>query len=48
MQQRPLSASMRAPASKANSPVSGSFTTDAVRPAAELAFPIKIDYFTNL
>jgi hypothetical protein len=34
-----LSASMSAPASIVNSPVSSSLTTDAVRPAAEEAFP---------
>lgn len=39
MQQMPLSASISAPASIANSPVSGSFTTDAVSPAADDALP---------
>ena len=39
MAQMPLSASMSAPASMVNSPVSSSFTTAAVRPAAEDAFP---------
>jgi len=33
-------ASMRAPASMVNSPVSASFTTDAVRPAADEALPL--------
>eukprot|EP00967_Tisochrysis_lutea_P151377 scaffold294367_cov14-Tisochrysis_lutea.AAC.1 len=36
----PLSASMSAPASIANSLFSGSFTTDAVRPAAVEALPV--------
>ena len=37
--QMPLSASIKAPASMVNSPVSSSLTTAAVRPAAEDAFP---------
>src|SRR5437762_12656275 len=37
--QIPLSASISAPASIVNSPVSSSLTTAAVRPAAEDAFP---------
>eukprot|EP00965_Chrysotila_dentata_P077849 2568244-Pleurochrysis_carterae.AAC.1 len=39
MQQTPLSASMSAPASMQNSPVSSSLVTEAVRPAAEEALP---------
>jgi hypothetical protein len=39
MQQMPLSASISAPASTQNSPVSGSRTTLAVRPAAEEDLP---------
>lgn len=33
-------ANMRAPASMVNSPVSASFTTDAVKPAADEALPL--------
>ena len=40
MQQMPLSASISAPASMLNSPVSSSRTTDAVSPAAVDAFPL--------
>jgi hypothetical protein len=40
MQQMPLSASISAPASIANSLLSGSLTTDAVRPAAVDALPL--------
>ena len=39
MQQIPLSASISAPASMQNSPVSSSFVTVAVSPAALDAFP---------
>lgn len=35
-----LTASIKAPASIVNSPVSGSLTTEAVKPAAEDAFPL--------
>jgi hypothetical protein len=40
MQQMPLSASISAPASTQNSPVSASRTTEAVRPAAEEDLPV--------
>ena len=40
IQQMPLSANIKAPTSIQNSPVSESFTTPAVRPAAELPFPL--------
>ena len=39
IQQIPLSASIRAPASIHSSPVSGSFKTEAVRPAEVEDFP---------
>ncbi|KAH3667549.1 hypothetical protein OGATHE_003072 [Ogataea polymorpha] len=39
MQQIPLSASIKAPASMVNSPLSSSLITAAVRPAADEAFP---------
>ena len=40
MQQIPWSANIKAPASIQNSPVSGSFITLAVKPAALLALPL--------
>ena len=40
MQQTPLSANINAPASITSSPVSGSFKTEAVKPAALVALPL--------
>ena len=53
IQQIPLSESINAPASIVKSPVSGSLITDAVKPAALVAFPevytdLGINPLTNL